>query len=72
MGLRGNWGRGRRELRGLFICFRREAARLRGCDPSGVGGILWDTGGVASLNPRLMAGIPPGWGRGEERMKDEG
>ena len=34
---------------------------LRGCDPSGVGGILWDTGGVASLNPRLMAVIPPGW-----------
>ena len=44
---------------------------LRGCGPSGVGGILWDTGGVASLNPRLMAVIPPGWGR-EERMKDEG
>ena len=24
-------------------------------------GFLWDTGGVAPFNPRLIAGIPPGW-----------
>ena len=48
-----------------------EAARLRGCDPSWVGGILLDTGGVASLNPRLMAVIPPGW-VWRERMGEMG
>ena len=36
------------------------------CDPSGVEGVLRISGGVArgSLNPRLMAGIPPGWWMG--------
>ena len=32
------------------------------CDPSGIGGEADATGGVASLNPRLRAAIPPGWG----------
>jgi len=39
---------------------------------AGGGGVLWVTGGVArcSLNPRLMAGIPPGWSalRDERRI----
>ena len=36
----------------------------------GVAGLLLDTGGVASLNPRLIAGIPPGWlsRRGEKTI----
>ena len=31
-----------------------------GCDPSGIGFDASVTGGVATLNPRLIAGIPPG------------
>jgi hypothetical protein len=32
-----------------------------GCDPSGVARVRAVTGGVATLNPRLIAGIPSGW-----------
>ena len=57
-GQRGWWvGRCGEQLTGPFIYF------LRGCDPCGSGGVLREFRGCrrASLNPRLMAGIPLGW-----------
>ena len=53
MGTNGE-GEGNTDL--VFFCLRRGAVT-----PAGVGGLLLDTGGVAPLNPRLSAGIPPGW-----------
>ena len=51
----------------------RNGVILSGCDPSGIDrAFLRASGGVASLNPRLMAGIPSGWqGRRLDERLDE-